>query len=87
MKKLSLIVVIIFVLGVFGSAGAVDRTGTFAVGGHLGYSVGFGDVFEKYEVSGYELGVGSWSASYQNKVTYSLWANLRDGSPGFRQFP
>ncbi len=40
MKKLSLVVVVLFVLGSFGSAGAMDRTGAFAVGGHFGYSVG-----------------------------------------------
>ena len=79
MKKLPILVVVFFVLGSFGSAGAVDRTGTFAVGGHFGYSVGFGDVFEKYEISGYQLDLGSWSASYQNKVTYGLWGNVRYG--------
>jgi hypothetical protein len=79
MKKLFILVVMLFVLGLFGSASALDRTGTFAVGGHFGYSFGFGDVFEKYEVSGYELGLGSWSASYQNKVTYSFWGNVKYG--------
>jgi hypothetical protein len=79
MKKLSIFVGILFILGSFSSAVAIDRTGTFAVGGHCGYSFGFGNIFDKYEVSGYELGLGSWSASYQNKVTYSFWGNVRYG--------
>ncbi len=79
MKKLTILVGVLFVLGSFGSAAAIDRTGTFSVGGHCGYSFGFGDTFEKYEISGYELGLGSWSANYQNKVTYSFWGNVKYG--------
>jgi hypothetical protein len=84
MKKLTLLFGLIFVLASFGSASAIDRTGTFSVGGHVGYSFGFGNVFDEYEVSGEDWLLGEWDAKYQNKVTYSFWGNIKYGvTPNF----
>ena len=79
MKKLSLLFGLVFVLGLFASASAIDQTGKFAVGGHLGYSFGFGDVFKEYEgVYGSPL-TGFEEYKYQNKVTYCFWGNIKYG--------
>jgi hypothetical protein len=84
MKKLAFLFTLIFVLGTFTSAFAIDRTGVFAIGGHAGYSFGFGDVFKEYEISGYDLALGEWAVRYQNKVTYGFWGNVRYGiTPNF----
>lgn len=78
MKKLSLLFGLLFVLGSFTSASAVDQTGKFAVGGHFGYSFGFGDAFKEYEWGEY-WGTEYWGYKYQNKVTYSFWGNVKYG--------
>ncbi len=76
MKKLTLIFGLIFILGSFASASAIDQTGRFAIGGHLGYSFGFGEVFDEYEWGGY-WGTEYWGVKYQNKVTYSFLGNVK----------
>jgi hypothetical protein len=76
MKKLTLLFGLIFILGSFASASAIDQTGRFAVGGHLGYSLGFGEVFDEYEWGGY-WGTEYWGVKYQNKVTYSFLGNIK----------
>jgi hypothetical protein len=84
MKKLTLLFSLLFILGLFSSASAIDQTGKFAIGGHFGYSFGFGDVFKEYEVGGDDLVLGEWEAKYQNKVTYSFWGDVKYGiSPNF----
>ncbi len=79
MKKLSLLFGVVFVLGAFASASAIDQTGKFAVGGHLGYSFGFGDAFKKYEWSYESPLTGFEEFKYQNKVTYCFWGNIKYG--------
>jgi hypothetical protein len=79
MKKLSLLICLLFVLGSFTSASALDQTGKFAVGGHFGYSFGFGDAFKKYEVVNGDVSTGYWESKCQNKVTYSFWGNVKYG--------
>lgn len=79
MKKLSLLFGLLFVLGSFTSASAIDQTGKFAVGGHLGYSFGFGDVFKEYELGYDDPLTGYWGIKYQNKVTYGFWGNVKYG--------
>jgi opacity protein-like surface antigen len=79
MKKLSLLFGVVFVLGSFASASAIDQTGKFAVGGHLGYSFGFGDAFKKYERSYESPLTGFEEFKYQNKVTYCFWGNIKYG--------
>ena len=79
MKKLSLLFTVLFVLGSFASASAIDQTGKFAVGGHLGYSFGFGDAFKEYKWTYDDPLLGYWEAKYQNKVTYSFWGNVKYG--------
>jgi hypothetical protein len=79
MKKLSLLIGLLFVLGSFTSASALDQTGKFAVGGHFGYSFGFGDVFKEYEIGYDDPLTGYWGLKYQNKVTYSFWGNVKYG--------
>jgi hypothetical protein len=75
MKKLTILFSLLFVLGLFGSAAAVDQTGKFGIGGHFGYSYGFGEVFDEWEWSGW--GSESFSVKYQNKVTYSFLGNVK----------
>jgi hypothetical protein len=83
MKKLTILFVLIFVLGTFTSVSAIDRTGTFAVGGHLGYSFGFGDAFKEMEWTE-QWGTSNWGFKYENKVTYSFWADVKYGvTPNF----
>jgi hypothetical protein len=79
MKKLSLLICLLFVLAWFTSAFAMDQTGNWAVGGHLGYSFGFGDAFEEYGWSGDGMLTGYEEFAYQNKVTYSFWGDIRYG--------
>ena len=79
MKKLSLLIGLLFVLGSFASASAMDQTGKWAVGGHLGYSFGFGDAFKEYQWNSGDLLTGYEESAYQNKVTYSFWGNIRYG--------
>jgi len=79
MKKLSLLIGLLFVLGSFTSASALDQTGKFAVGGHFGYSFGFGDAFKEYKWSDEGLPTGYEESMRQNKVTYSFWGNVRYG--------
>ena len=79
MKKLSLLIGLLFVLGSFASASAMDQTGKWAVGGHLGYSFGFGDAFKEYQWNSGDLLTGYEEFAYQNKVTYSFWGNIRYG--------
>ena len=78
MKKLSLLFSLLFILGSFASASAIDQTGKFAVGGHFGYSVGFGDAFKEYKWGEY-WGTEYLEFKYQNKVTYSFWGNVKYG--------
>ena len=78
MKKLSIVFTLLFILGSFASASAVDQTGKFAVGGHFGYSFGFGDAFKKYEWEE-DWGTGYEGLKRQNKVTYSFWGNVKYG--------
>jgi len=78
MKKLSLLFSLLFVLVLFNSASAIDQTGKFAIGGHFGYSFGFGDAFKEYEWGEY-WGTEYWGVKYQNKVTYSFWGNVKYG--------
>jgi len=83
MKKLTILFALIFVLGTFTSVSAIDRTGTFAVGGHLGYSFGFGDAFKEMEWTE-QWGTSNWGFKYENKLTYSFWADLKYGlTPNF----
>ncbi len=79
MKKLAPFFCLVFVLGSFGSASAVDQTGKWAFGGHFGYSFGFGDAFKEYGRSDDDLLTGYEDAMYENKVTYSFWGNVRYG--------
>jgi hypothetical protein len=79
MKKLSLLIGLLFVLGSFASASAIDQTGKWAVGGHVGYSFGFGDAFKEYQWNSGDLLTGYEEFAYQNKVTYSFWGNIRYG--------
>ena len=79
MKKLSLLIGLLFVLGSFASASAMDQTGKWAVGGHAGYSFGFGDAFKEYQWNSGDLLTGYEEFAYQNKVTYSFWGNIRYG--------
>ncbi|NIM99705.1 MAG: outer membrane beta-barrel protein [candidate division Zixibacteria bacterium] len=76
MKKLAVVFGLIFVLGSFTSASAMDQTGKFAIGGHFGYSFGFGDVFDEYEWAG-QWGTEYVVVKYQNKVTYSFLGNVK----------
>lgn len=76
MKKLAAVFGLIFVLGLFTSASAMDQTGKFGIGGHFGYSFGFGDVFDEYEWSGL-WGTEYVVLKYQNKVTYSFLGNVK----------
>jgi hypothetical protein len=76
MKKLSLLFGLLFVLGSFASASAIDQTGKFAIGAHFGYSFGFGDAFKEYEWGEY-WGTEYWGVKYQNKVTYSFLGNVK----------
>jgi opacity protein-like surface antigen len=47
-QRTPLLFAVLFVIGSFTSAFAIDQTGKFAWGGTLGYSIGFGDAFRKY---------------------------------------
>ncbi len=76
MKKLTIFVAVLFILGSFASAAAIDRTGTFAIGGHFGYSFGFGEAFKEIEW-GQEFGTSYWGFRYENEVTYSFWGNIK----------
>jgi len=76
MKKLIVLLSLVFVLGLFGSSSAIDQTGKFGVGAHFGYSFGFGEVFDEYEWNGY-WGTDYWGVKYQNKVTYSFLGNVK----------
>jgi hypothetical protein len=76
MKKLSIVLGLLFILGLFSSASAIDQTGKFAIGGHFGYSFGFGEVFDEYEWGEY-WGTEYWGVKYQNKVTYSFLGNVK----------
>lgn len=79
MKKLSLLLTLLLVLGLFTSASAIDQKGKFAIGGALGYSFGFGDVFKEYQF-GYvdpDLGFVGWK--YQNKLSFSFGAKAKYG--------
>lgn len=76
MKKLAVVFGLIFVLGLFTSASAMDKTGKFGIGGHFGYSFGFGDVFDEYEWAG-QWGTEYVVVKYQNKVTYSFLGNVK----------
>ena len=76
MKKLTLLFGLLFILGSFSSAFAIDQTGKFAIGAHFGYSFGFGEVFDEYEWDGY-WGTEYWGVKYQNKVNYSLLGNVK----------
>jgi hypothetical protein len=76
MKKLTILFSLLFVLGLFSSAAAVDQTGKFGIGGHFGYSFGFGEVFDEYEWGG-TWGSEYWGVKYQNKVTYSFLGNVK----------
>lgn len=76
MKKLSYFVVVLFVIGVSSSALAIDRAGKFSIGGTGGYCFGFGDAFEKQEVSVYYQG-GFVYAKAETKVTYSFGGKMK----------
>jgi opacity protein-like surface antigen len=70
MKKISLLFILLFVLGSFASASAIDQTGKFAIGGYAGYAFGFGDAFKDYDFGYY---------SYKNKLTFCLGAKVKYG--------
>lgn len=76
MKKLAILFGLLFILGSFSSASAIDQTGKFAIGGHLGYSFGFGDAFKEYEC-GEHWGTEYLGIKYQNKVTYNFLGNVK----------
>jgi hypothetical protein len=76
MKKLTILLSLVFVLGLVGSASAVDQAGKFGIGAHFGYSFGFGEVFDEYEWGG-TWGSEYWGVKYQNKVTYSFLADVK----------
>ena len=73
MKKLTILISLIFILGMFTSASAIDRTGTFAVGGHVGYSFGFGDAFNEMEWTE-QWGTSNWGFKYGVTPNLALMA-------------
>lgn len=79
MKKLSLLFTLLIVLGLFTSASAIDQKGKFALGGQLGYSFGFGDVFKERQFGYYDPEIGFIGYKFQNKVTFSFGAKVKYG--------
>ena len=79
MKKLSLLFTLLFVLGLFVSASAIDQKGKFAIGGALGYSFGFGDQFKEYEFGEYIPGLGFVGYKFQNKLSFSFGVKAKYG--------
>jgi opacity protein-like surface antigen len=79
MKKLSLLFALLFVLVSFTSASAADRAGKFAFGGCLGYSFGFGDVFQEQEFGYYDPTLGFIGYKFENKVSFSFGAKVKYG--------
>lgn len=73
MKKLPLLFTVLFVMGSFTSAFAIDQTGKFAWGGTLGYSFGSGDAFIKYRE--YE----HWCNYRTYEVNFSLGMKVKYG--------
>jgi hypothetical protein len=81
MKKLCIWFTLILILFMFTSASAATETshkstggfgtGKFAIGGNLGYSIGFGDAFKEYSGYGYKfknkLGI-SFGAKFKYKI-------------------
>lgn len=70
MKKLTLLLAIVMILGLVASASAIDQKGKVAIGAYGGYGFGFGDVFKKYELGDY---------SVQNKMTFCFGAKVKYG--------
>jgi opacity protein-like surface antigen len=70
MKKLTLLLAIVMILGLVVSASAIDQKGKVAIGAYGGYGFGFGDVFKKYEFGDY---------SVQNKITFCFGAKVKYG--------
>ena len=75
MKKLLVFVTLVMVIALVSSASAIDQKGKFSLGGYGGYAFGFGDVFKKYEYSGFSVQCKT-TFSFGAKVKYGLTPNI-----------
>ena len=86
MKKVLIWFTLIVVLIAFGSASAATKsshkatggfgTSKFAIGGNLGYSIGFGNAFKEYSW-GYPYGGGWYGYKFKNKLGISFGAKFK----------
>jgi len=87
MKKLCIWFTLIMVLVMFVSASAATKSthkssgagfgiGKFAIGGNLGYSIGFGNAFKEYSW-GYPYNGGWYGYKFKNKLGVSFGAKFK----------
>jgi hypothetical protein len=86
-KKLCIWFTLILVLFMFTSASAATKTshkstggfgtGKFAIGGNLGYSIGFGNAFKEYSYGYYSPYYGDWGWKIKNKLSLSFGAKFK----------
>jgi len=87
MKKLCIWFTLILVLLMFTSASAATKSshkatssfgaGKFAIGGNLGYSIGFGNAFKEYSYGFYNPYYGDWGWKIKNKLSFSFGAKFK----------
>lgn len=87
MKKILIWFTLIVVLIAFGSASAATKssnkatggfgTSKFAIGGNLGYSIGFGNAFKEYSYGFYSPYYGDWGWKIKNKLGFSIGGKFK----------
>ena len=79
MKKLTLLLAIVMILGLVVSASAIDQKGKVAISGYAGYGMGFGDAFKDVKVGYDDPDLGFIGYSFKNKLTFAFGGKVSYG--------